>query len=95
LGCSNEIRAIGNHLTDVAAGAVLDGGMEDLDTFDKVVSALKSRFSTEGQTDKFREELRARKQTTSDTLPSLYADIQKLTVKAFPQANAEIRNILG
>jgi hypothetical protein len=57
-----------NHLTDVTADAVLYGGMEDLDTFDKVVSALKYRFGTDGQTDKFREELRSRKQTTNETL---------------------------
>ena len=84
-----------NHLTGMAADAILDGGTEELNTYEKVVTALKSRFGTEGQTDKFREELRARRQNTNETLQSLYADIQQLTIKAFPQANAEIRNILG
>ena len=79
----------------MAADAILDGGMKELDTFEKVVSALTSRFGTEGQTDKFREELRARRQTADETLQYLFADIQNLTVKAFPQANADIRSILA
>jgi hypothetical protein len=69
----------------IAADAILDGGTEELNTFVKVVAALKSRFGTEGQTDKFREELRARRQTDNETLQSLYADIQQLTIKAFPR----------
>jgi hypothetical protein len=46
------------------------------------------------KTDKFREELRARRQADNESLQSLYSDIQ-LTTKAFPQANAEIRRVLG
>jgi hypothetical protein len=60
MGRSNTIHAIGQS-SHIAANAVLDGGMEDLDTFDKVVSALKSWFGIKRQTDKFRDKLHARK----------------------------------
>jgi len=57
-----------NNLCDLAADAILDGSIRELDSFDKVVEALKTRFGTEGQTNKFGEELRARKQVTDETL---------------------------
>jgi hypothetical protein len=45
---------------------------------------LRARFSTEGQSDKFREELKARRQKTGETLQQLQLDIQHLTSKAYP-----------
>lgn len=51
-----------NSLGGTAADTILDAGDTEMDTFEKLVNALRARFGTEGQTDKFREELRARRQ---------------------------------
>ena len=53
-------------------------------TFSSLTQKLTQRFGCAGQTAKYRAELRARRRGKAETLQSLYQDIRRLLVLAYP-----------
>ena len=63
--------------------------------YDKLVRALEERFAPPNQTELYREQLRERRQTSSETLSALGQDIRRLTNLAYPTAPCDIRETLA
>jgi len=61
---------------------------------EEVVTKLRTRFGTQGQTERFRTELKFRKRRPGETLQELAAEIERLARRAFPTASADIRDHL-
>ena len=53
-------------------------------TVSQLTQLLKNRFGTQGQTERYRLELKARKRRKNESLQSLYNDICRLMVLAYP-----------
>lgn len=60
-----------------------------------LVKALEERFAPPSQTERYRVQLKERKQRASETLSKLEQAIRRLTCLAYPTAPAEIRETLG
>ena len=75
-----------NSLTGRAADAVFERGDIPPQTTDDLISILKLKFGEEGQAEKFRAELKTRKQRSDESLQSLHLDIQRIASKAYPGA---------
>ena len=59
-------------------------------SYDELVELLKARYGSEGQSESFRMQLRARKQRKGETLSSLVQDIRKLITLSYPGKSSEI-----
>jgi hypothetical protein len=59
-----------------------------LQSIDELVTILKIKFG-EGQVEKFRAELKTRKQRSGETLQSLHFDTQRIANKAYPGVRNE------
>jgi hypothetical protein len=84
-----------NSLGGEAADSILDCGPTNIDTYCKLVAALRSRFGDVGGVQNFQEELRNRKQQPGETLQSLQLDIRRLTAKAYPGTSPDTNNVLA
>ena len=71
-------------LSGAAAEVLWTTGPESTATYDKLLALLRDRFGNEGQAQKFRAELRSRRQQSGESLRSLFHDIRRLTALAFP-----------
>ena len=66
------------------AAQVLWGLSATETTFESLTQKLKQRFGSAGQMAKYRAELRTRRRGKTETLQSLYQDIRRLLVLAYP-----------
>jgi len=82
-------------LTDTAANCLCDFGFENCQSLDKLISLLRSRFGAEGQSEKFRSELRARRRHPNESLQTLYQDVKRLLNLAYPGPSNPIVEIVG
>jgi hypothetical protein len=66
-----------------------------LDTVDKVIQILMTRYGNTGLVERYRMELRTRRRQRNETLPQLLQDIQRLTSLAFPGPSNETTEIIA
>ena len=78
----------------VAAGKILwDAGKQS--TVSRIVALLKARFGSEYQAERFRAELRSRKQIKGESLQKLYQDVCRLMSLAYPGESSVLSDIVG
>ena len=68
---------------------------DKLDTVDKVIHILTTRYGNNGLVERYRMELRTRRRQPNETLPQLLQDIQRLTSLAFPGPSNDTREIIA
>ena len=83
------------NLTGGAAQCLWDVGVENSCSLPHLLTLLRGRFGSEGQAEKFRAELRGRRRKTGETLQSVYQDIRRLMVLAFPGPTNATTEIVG
>ena len=83
------------NLTGGAAQCLWDVGVENSCSLPHLLTLLRGRFGSEGQAEKFRAELRGRRRKVGETLQSLYQDIRRLMVLAFPGPTNITTEIVG
>jgi len=71
-------------LTDGAAQVLWDSSADATDSYDKLVSLLRSRFGGSNQCDKFRMELKLRRREPGESLSALCQDVRRLMALAHP-----------
>ena len=76
-------------LSGIAAQILWDSTAIEVSTFDSLMKLLKSRFGSEHQSEKFRTELQIRKRNSGESLTSLFSDIRRLMVLAYPGLSHE------
>lgn len=67
-----------NSLTGRAADAVFERGYIPCHSIQELKNILRTKFSDEGQAEKFRAELKTRKQRNGESMQSLHFDIQRM-----------------
>ena len=60
-----------------------------------VVKLLRTRFGSEGQPERFRAELKARRRQRGESLQNLYQDICRLVALAYPGPSSALLGIVG
>ena len=64
-------------------------------TVKSIIRLLRARFGSEGQPERFRAELRARRRRPGESLQSLYQDICRLIALAYPGPSSSLLRIVG
>jgi transposase InsO family protein len=64
-------------------------------TFENVVSDLKDNFGTDGMEAQFESQLRLRRRRKGEDLRSLYQDIHRLILQAYPNSKGRLRDKLA
>jgi hypothetical protein len=82
-------------LTHGTAQCLWDVGESHRDSLHHLLALLISRFGSAGQAEKYRAELRARRRRSGETLQSLFQDIRRLMVLAFPGPTNATTEIVG
>jgi hypothetical protein len=90
-----QLAHLTNSLTGRAADAVFERGDLPPHTIDELITILKLKFGDEGQAEKFRAELRTRKQHPGESLQSLHIDIQRIASKAYPGARNDTADLIA
>ena len=60
-----------------------------------IIRLLRARFGSDGQTERFRAELKARRRRTGESLQSLYQDVCRLLALAYPGPSSNLLGIVG
>ena len=89
-----QLAHLTNSLTGRAADAVFERGDLPPGTKEDLINILKLKFGDEGQAEKFRAELKTRKQHSGESLQSLHLDIQRIASKAYPGARNETADLM-
>ena len=90
-----QLAHLTNSLTGRAADAVFERGDLPPGTIEDLINILKLKFGDEGQAEKFRAELKTRKQHSGESLQSLHLDIQRIASKAYPGARNETADLIA
>src|SRR5207245_356464 len=77
------------------AAIFMQNATSDDATYQELVTALKMRYSNDGQTALFRAQLGNRKRRIDETLSDLYYDVSRLTALAYPGPLNEITESIG
>jgi hypothetical protein len=64
-------------------------------SYDQLVDKLKRRFGTQGQTTLYRSQLRTRKRRRDEPLQSLYHEVGRIVVLAYPGKSSEHRDAIA
>ena len=62
--------------------------------YGELIKAIEDRFAPANQTERYRAQLRERRQKATDTLPELGQTIRRLTHLAYPTAPIDVRETL-
>jgi hypothetical protein len=92
---SAQLAHLTNSLIGKAADALLEHGDDIPQTVEELIKTLKLKFGDEGQADKFRAELKARRQRSNESLQSLHLDIQRIASKAYPGVRNDTVSLLA
>lgn len=90
LGWSDEDRQFHLRLCLSGAASQILWDSCGIDSADKIVELLKNRFSSLGQTERWRTELKVRRRKPNESLQDLYSDVLRLFTLAYPKANHEM-----
>jgi len=82
--CVDKLAHLKACLTDGAAQVLWDSSADATDSYDKLVSLLRSRFGGSNQCDKFRMELKLRRREPGESLSALCQDVRRLMALAHP-----------
>ncbi len=66
------------------AAHILEDGSGTNASYKELVERLKNRYGTEGQVSLFKMQLKSRRRGKNEPLPSLYHDIRRLSILAYP-----------
>lgn len=83
---------ISSCLDGPAGHALWDAGPQT--SFDSMVNLLRARFGQQGQAERYRAELKARKRKPNETLQGLYQDICRLIALAYPQEPGSVSSAI-
>ena len=83
---------ISSCLDGPAGHALWDAGPQT--SFDSMVNLLRARFGQQGQAERYRAELKARKRKSNETLQELYQDICRLIALAYPQEPGSVSSAI-
>ena len=64
---------------------------EDRNNYESLVAALAAQFEPDNQSEVYRVQLKAHRRKTGESLTELAQEVRRLTWKAYPSTNAEIR----
>ena len=64
-------------------------------SYNEICAALRQNFGTEGFETQFESQLRTRRRRTGEDMRSLYQDINKLVLQAYPGSNCKLRDKLA
>ena len=78
-----------------ARSVLADLSPEDRNNYESLVAALAARFEPDNQSEVYRAQLKARRRKTGESLTELAQEVRRLTWKAYPSTNAEIREQLA
>ena len=84
-----ELRA---SLVGAACQILWDAGKQS--TMGRIVALLQARFGSVNQAERFRAELRSRKQTKGESLQRLYQDVCRLMSLAYPVETSALSDIV-
>ena len=82
-------------LTKDAAQCLWDVGPEKVSSLSALMDLLKLRFGSDNHRERFRVELRTRRQKPGESLRAVYQDIRRLLTLAFPGPSADVTEIIG
>ena len=74
-----------------AAQVLLSGPL----TFESLVADLRDNYGTAGLEAQFESQLRTRRRKQGESLRSLYQDIQRLILQAYPDSKGKLRDKLA
>jgi len=64
-------------------------------TYEDIAEKLRRRYGSREQQEKFRTELKFRRRKAGESLQEHAQDVERITVLAYPAADATMRDVLG
>jgi hypothetical protein len=82
-------------LTQGAAQCLWDVGFEKVNSLSALLNLLQLRFGSDNQRERFRTELRTRRQRQGESLSAVYQDVRRLLALAFPGPSSDTTETVG
>jgi len=92
---NDQLAHLQTSLIKDAAQCLWDVGPEKVSSLSALLDLLKLRFGSDNHRERFRVELRTRRQKSGESLRSVYQDIRRLLTLAFPGPCVDVTEIIG
>jgi hypothetical protein len=91
----DQLAHLQTSLTHGAAQCLWHVGPEKVKSLSALLDLLRLRFGSENQRERHRVELRTRRQRSDETMQTMYQDIRRLLILAFPGPSTDTTEAIG